>query len=158
MSLLKILLTNACIFECAYCINRRSSNVRRARFSVQEVVDLTLNFYRRNYIEGLFLSSGIIRSSAYTMELMVRVARSLPEEPGFTAYIHLKTIPDADPVLQLLRNPRIAQRPLQRLRADQPFGFAPRLFDGRRTRWRGTGSSAGGSTRTGRSATTRRGR
>ena len=75
VSLLKILLTNACVFDCAYCINRRSSNVRRARFSVKEVVDLTLNFYKRNYIEGLFLSSGIIRSSDYTMELIVRVAR-----------------------------------------------------------------------------------
>jgi putative DNA modification/repair radical SAM protein len=99
VSLLKILLTNACVFDCAYCINRRSSNVRRARFSVQEVVDLTLNFYRRNYIEGLFLSSGIIRSSDYTMELIVRVARSLREEHGFRGYIHLKSIPDADPAL-----------------------------------------------------------
>ena len=99
VSLLKILLTNACVFDCAYCINRRSSNVRRARFSVQEVVDLTLNFYRRNYIEGLFLSSGIIRSSDYTMELLVRVARSLREEHGFRGYIHLKSIPDADPAL-----------------------------------------------------------
>jgi putative DNA modification/repair radical SAM protein len=99
VSLLKVLLTNACIFDCAYCINRRSSNVRRARFSVQEVVDLTLNFYRRNYIEGLFLSSGIIRSSDYTMELIVRVARSLREEHGFNGYIHLKSIPDADPAL-----------------------------------------------------------
>jgi putative DNA modification/repair radical SAM protein len=99
VSLLKVLLTNACIFDCAYCINRRSSNVRRARFSVQEVVDLTLNFYKRNYIEGLFLSSGIIRSSDYTMELLVRVARSLREEHGFRGYIHLKSIPDADPAL-----------------------------------------------------------
>src|SRR3954467_861758 len=99
VSLLKVLLTNACIFDCAYCINRRSSNVRRARFSVKEVVDLTLNFYKRNYIEGLFLSSGIIRSSDYTMELIVRVARSLREEHGFKGYIHLKSIPDADPAL-----------------------------------------------------------
>ncbi len=99
VSLLKVLLTNACIFDCAYCINRRSSNVRRARFSVKEVVDLTLNFYKRNYIEGLFLSSGIIRSSDYTMELIVRVARSLREEHGFRGYIHLKSIPDADPAL-----------------------------------------------------------
>src|SRR3954452_16358821 len=99
VSLLKILLTNACVFDCAYCINRRTSNVRRARFAVQEVVDLTLNFYRRNYIEGLFLSSGIIRSSDYTMELIVRVARSLREEHGFKGYIHLKSIPDADPAL-----------------------------------------------------------
>ena len=96
---MKILLTNACVFDCAYCINRRSSNVRRARFSVQEVVDLTLNFYRRNYIEGLFLSSGIIRSSDYTMELIVRVARSLREDHGFKGYIHLKTIPEAEPAL-----------------------------------------------------------
>jgi putative DNA modification/repair radical SAM protein len=99
VSLLKVLLTNACVFDCAYCINRRSSNVRRARFSVREVVDLTLNFYKRNYIEGLFLSSGIIRSSDYTMELIVRVARALREEHGFRGYIHLKSIPDADPVL-----------------------------------------------------------
>jgi putative DNA modification/repair radical SAM protein len=99
VSLLKILLTNACVFDCAYCINRRSSNVRRARFSVREVVDITLNFYRRNYIEGLFLSSGIIRSSDYTMELIVQVARSLREEHGFRGYIHLKGIPDADPAL-----------------------------------------------------------
>src|ERR1051325_4088098 len=99
VSLLKILLTNACVFDCAYCVNRRSSNVRRARFSVKEVVDLTLNFYKRNYIEGLFLSSGIIRSPDYTMELIVRVARSLREEHGFKGYIHLKSIPDADPGL-----------------------------------------------------------
>src|SRR5215204_3714728 len=99
VSLLKILLTNSCIFDCAYCINRRSSNVRRARFSVQEVVDLTLDFYRRNYIEGLFLSSGIIRSPDYTMELLVRVARTLRTEYGFRGYIHLKSIPDAAPEL-----------------------------------------------------------
>ena len=99
ISLLKILLTNSCIFDCHYCINRRSSDVRRARFSVKEVVDLTLDFYRRNYIEGLFLSSGIIRSSDYTMEQMVAVARSLREDHGFRGYIHLKTIPDADPEL-----------------------------------------------------------
>jgi putative DNA modification/repair radical SAM protein len=95
VSLLKILLTNSCIYDCAYCINRRSSNVRRARFSVQEVVDLTLSFYKRNYIEGLFLSSGIIRSADYTMELLVRVARTLRQEHGFRGYIHLKTIPEA---------------------------------------------------------------
>jgi len=78
ISLLKILLTNSCIFDCHYCINRKSSNVRRARFTAAEVVRLTLSFYRRNYIEGLFLSSGIIRSSNYTMEQMVEVARSRP--------------------------------------------------------------------------------
>lgn len=99
ISLLKILLTNSCIFDCHYCINRRSSDVRRARFTVREVVDLTLNFYRRNYIEGLFLSSGIIGSSDYTMEQMVSVARTLREEHDFRGYIHLKTIPDADPDL-----------------------------------------------------------
>jgi putative DNA modification/repair radical SAM protein len=99
ISLLKILLTNSCIFDCHYCINRKSSNVRRARFTAQEVVNLTLSFYRRNYIEGLFLSSGIIGSSNYTMEQMVEVARSLREDHHFRGYIHLKTIPDADPEL-----------------------------------------------------------
>ena len=97
ISLLKILLTNSCIFDCAYCINRKSSNVRRARFTAEEVVRLTLAFYKRNYIEGLFLSSGIIRSSNYTMEQIVEVARSLREDHDFRGYIHLKTIPDADP-------------------------------------------------------------
>ena len=99
VSLLKILLTNACIFDCAYCINRRTSSVRRTRFTVQEVVNLTLAFYKRNYIEGLFLSSGIIRSSDYTMESLLRVARSLREQHAFRGYIHLKTIPDASPEL-----------------------------------------------------------
>ena len=99
ISLLKILLTNSCIFDCHYCINRKSSNVRRARFTAQEVVQLTLAFYKRNYIEGLFLSSGIIGSSDYTMEQMVEVARSLREDHHFRGYIHLKTIPDADPAL-----------------------------------------------------------
>ncbi len=99
ISLLKILLTNSCIFDCHYCINRKSSNVRRARFTAEEVVQLTLAFYKRNYIEGLFLSSGIIRSSNYTMEKIVEVARSLREDHEFRGYIHLKTIPDADPEL-----------------------------------------------------------
>ena len=99
ISLLKILLTNSCIFDCHYCINRKSSNVRRARFTAEEVVRLTLSFYRRNYIEGLFLSSGIIGSSNYTMEQIVEVARSLREDHEFRGYIHLKTIPDADPEL-----------------------------------------------------------
>jgi|TARA_R100000501_G_scaffold10060_1_gene19793 putative DNA modification/repair radical SAM protein len=99
ISLLKILLTNSCIFDCHYCINRKSSNVRRARFTVEEVVQLTLNFYKRNYIEGLFLSSGIIRSSNYTMEQIVEIARQLREVHDFRGYIHLKTIPDADPEL-----------------------------------------------------------
>ena len=99
ISLLKILLTNFCIYDCAYCINRSSSNVARARFGSDEVVRLTLDFYRRNYIEGLFLSSGIIRSPDYTMEELVRVARSLRLEHGFRGYIHLKVIPNASPEL-----------------------------------------------------------
>ena len=99
ISLLKILLTNFCLFDCLYCINRQSSNVQRARFTVEEVVTLTLGFYRRNCIEGLFLSSGIIRSPDYTMEQLVNVARILREDHGFKGYIHLKTIPDADPAL-----------------------------------------------------------
>ncbi|NHN85241.1 putative DNA modification/repair radical SAM protein [Acetobacter musti] len=99
ISLLKILMTNFCIYDCAYCINRISSGVERARFSVEDIVWLTLEFYRRNYIEGLFLSSGIIRSSDYTMEELVRVARVLRLEHGFRGYIHLKTIPDASPDL-----------------------------------------------------------
>jgi putative DNA modification/repair radical SAM protein len=96
ISLLKILLTNFCQYECHYCINRNSSNVPRARFSTDEVVNLTLDFYKRNYIEGLFLSSGIIRSPNYTMEQLVIVARDLREIHDFRGYIHLKTIPDAD--------------------------------------------------------------
>lgn len=99
ISLLKVLLTNHCIFDCHYCINRKSSNVRRARFTPQEVADLTLSFYRRNYIEGLFLSSGIIKSSNHTMEQLVETARILREEHDFRGYIHLKTIPEADPEL-----------------------------------------------------------
>ncbi|MBD8686874.1 MULTISPECIES: putative DNA modification/repair radical SAM protein [unclassified Rhizobium] len=95
ISLLKILLTNFCIYDCAYCINRSSSNVERARFTVEEVVWLTLEFYRRNYIEGLFLSSGIIRSSDHTMEELVRVAKELRVTHGFRGYIHLKSIPEA---------------------------------------------------------------
>ena len=99
ISLLKILMTNFCIYDCAYCVNRVSSNVERARFSVEEVVQLTTEFYRRNYIEGLFLSSGIIRSPDATMSDMVRIAKTLREEHHFRGYIHLKTIPDAAPEL-----------------------------------------------------------
>jgi putative DNA modification/repair radical SAM protein len=99
VSLLKILLTNFCIYDCQYCVNRRSSNVPRARFSVDEVVRLTVDFYLRNYIDGLFLSSGIIRSADYTMEQLVYIARQLREVHNFRGYIHLKTIPDADPAL-----------------------------------------------------------
>ncbi len=99
ISLLKILLTNACNYDCVYCVNRASSNVPRARFTVDEVVRLTIGFYRRNYIEGLFLSSGIIRTPDYTMEQVVSVARKLREEHHFRGYIHLKTIPEADDAL-----------------------------------------------------------
>jgi putative DNA modification/repair radical SAM protein len=99
ISLLKVLLTNACNYDCLYCVNRASSNVARARFTVDEVVKLTIDFYRRNYIEGLFLSSGIIRSPDYTMEQVVQVARTLREEHHFRGYIHLKTIPEADEAL-----------------------------------------------------------
>ena len=99
VSLLKLLLTNYCIYDCAYCINRRSSGVRRARFTPDDVVWLTLEFYRRNYIEGLFLSSGIIRDADYTMEQLIAVARTLRQTHGFGGYIHLKTIPNAAPEL-----------------------------------------------------------
>jgi putative DNA modification/repair radical SAM protein len=99
VSLLKILLTNFCIYDCQYCVNRISSDIPRARFSVDEVVDLTLEFYRRNYIEGLFLSSGIIQSADYTTEQMVLVAKRLRQEHRFGGYIHLKIIPGAAPTL-----------------------------------------------------------
>ena len=109
ISLLKILFTNFCLYDCLYCVNRVSSNVPRARFTIDEVVQLTLNFYRRNCIEGLFLSSGIIQSPDYTMEQVVEVARVLREEHDFRGYIHLKTIPDASPEL-LARAGRYADR------------------------------------------------
>ena len=99
ISLLKILLTNFCIYDCAYCVSRRSSNVPRARFSVEEVVNLTLDLYRRNCIEGLFLSSGIARSEDDTMADLVRVAKTLRLEHDYRGYIHLKTIPGASEAL-----------------------------------------------------------
>ncbi|TWR26629.1 putative DNA modification/repair radical SAM protein [Mucilaginibacter achroorhodeus] len=95
VSLLKILLTNHCIFDCAYCVSRKSNDIKRAAFTVQEVVDLTINFYRRNYIEGLFLSSGIFKDADFTMERLVRVAKKLRLEHNFHGYIHLKSIPGA---------------------------------------------------------------
>ena len=95
VSLLKILFSNVCIFDCSYCVSRRSNDVKRAAFTVQEVVDLTMNFYRRNYIEGLFLSSGIFKSADYTMERMLQVVKKLRIEENFNGYIHLKTIPGA---------------------------------------------------------------
>ena len=109
ISLLKILLTNFCRYDCLYCVNRVTSNVERARFTIEEVVTLTLDFYRRNCIEGLFLSSGIIRNPDYTMEQVVEVARVLREVHDFRGYIHLKTIPDAAPEL-LARAGRYADR------------------------------------------------
>jgi putative DNA modification/repair radical SAM protein len=102
ISLLKILLTNFCTYDCLYCVNRVSSNVPRARFTVDEVVKLTLDFYMRNYIEGLFLSSGIIQSPDYTMEQVIKVSRTLREVHDFRGYIHLKTIPDASDELTAL--------------------------------------------------------
>jgi putative DNA modification/repair radical SAM protein len=101
VSLLKILLTNHCIYDCAYCVSRKSNDIKRAAFTVQEVVDLTINFYRRNYIEGLFLSSGIFTNADYTMERLVLIAKKLRTEHRFNGYIHLKTIPGAsDDLLQ----------------------------------------------------------
>ena len=99
VSLLKILLTNQCLYDCAFCINRRSSNVPRAKFTVEEIVQLTLDFYKRNYIEGLFLSSGIVKSHDATMEEMTRVAKMLRETHKFGGYIHLKLIAGASPEL-----------------------------------------------------------
>lgn len=99
VSLLKIMLTNHCIYDCAYCVNRRSNDVRRAAFTVDELVDLTIGFYRRNYIEGLFLSSGVINNPDYTMERMVRVAKELRLKHRFNGYIHLKSIPGASELL-----------------------------------------------------------
>ena len=99
ISLLKLLLTNVCIWDCAYCINRKSSSVERARFKPEEVVKLTMDFYKRNYIEGLFLSSGIIQNADYTMEQLISVAKKLREEENFGGYIHLKAAPGASPEL-----------------------------------------------------------
>lgn len=95
VSLLKILLTNYCIFDCAFCVSRRSNDAKRAAFTVEEVVELTMNFYRRNYIEGLFLSSGIFKNADYTMERLLRIVKKLRLEERYNGYIHLKTIPGA---------------------------------------------------------------
>lgn len=99
ISLLKVLMTNACIYDCAYCVNRRSNDTRRATFTPQELADLTINFYKRNYIEGLFLSSGIIRSPDYTTEQMIKALELLRHEYAFGGYIHVKAIPGADSAL-----------------------------------------------------------
>jgi len=95
VSLLKLLLTNHCIFDCAYCVSRKSNDIKRAAFTIEEVIDLTINFYRRNYIEGLFLSSGIFKNADFTMERLVTIAKKLRTEHKFNGYIHLKTIPGA---------------------------------------------------------------
>jgi putative DNA modification/repair radical SAM protein len=96
ISLLKVLLTNHCIYDCAYCSNRRTNDIPRAAFTPEELVDITINFYRRNYIEGLFLSSGVMRNPDYTMARLIRVVRDLREVHRFNGYIHLKAIPGAD--------------------------------------------------------------
>lgn len=101
VSLLKLLLTNYCIYDCSYCVNRISSDTQRARFTPEEVVFLTVEFYKRNYIEGLFLSSGVIQSPDYTMEQLVRVAKLLRTEHKFGGYIHLKAVPGASEELML---------------------------------------------------------
>jgi putative DNA modification/repair radical SAM protein len=113
ISLLKILLTNYCIYDCQYCVNRVSSDVKRERFAIDEVVDLTMAFYKRNYIEGLFLSSGIIQSVDYTMEQLVEVAKRLRRDHHFGGYIHLKAVPNASPLLL-----RLAGRYADRLSAN----------------------------------------
>jgi len=99
ISLLKILLTNCCIFDCKYCLNRKSNDIKRAIFTPEEICTITLNFYRRNYIEGLFLSSGIIKSSDYTMELIIKTVSLLRQKYKFNGYIHAKAIPGASPIL-----------------------------------------------------------
>ena len=99
VSLLKVLFTNVCIYDCSYCVNRSSNDIPRAAFTAQELIDLTLSFYRRNYIEGLFLSSGILRSPDYTMERLVQVAKALRTVHGYNGYIHLKCIPGANDAL-----------------------------------------------------------
>ncbi len=142
ISLLKILLTNYCRFDCHYCVNRVSSNVQRARFTVDEVVDLTIGFYKRNFIEGLFLSSGIIQSPDYTMEQVVAVARKLRMEHKFSGYIHLKTIPDADPAL-LAEAGRWADRLSINVELpERGEPAAPRAGKGRRTHPPGHGRHA----------------
>lgn len=99
ISLLKVLMSNACVYNCAYCVNRRENEGRRASFTPEELCSLTMNFYRRNYIEGLFLSSAVVKNPDYTCELMLRALRKLREEEGFRGYIHVKAIPGANPAL-----------------------------------------------------------
>lgn len=145
ISLLKILLTNHCIYDCAYCVNRVSGNGARARFTVEEVVTLTIGFYRRNMIEGLFLSSGIIRDEDYTMEEMARVARALRLDHGFRGYIHLKAIAGADPRLveeagrwadRLSVNTElVADQSLKRLAPEKDAGVIRKAMADVRLKW-----------------------
>ena len=109
ISLLKLLLTNVCVYDCQYCVNRTSNDLPRAMFIPRELADLTIDFYRRNYIEGLFLSSAVVRSPDYTTELMIRTLTLLREDYGFSGYIHAKAIPGADPLLTA-RLGRLADR------------------------------------------------
>ena len=99
ISLLKVLMTNVCAYDCQYCLNRRSNETPRATFSPRELADLTINFYRRNYIEGLFLSSGVLKNPDYTSEQMIAALRILRTEYHFSGYIHAKAIPGTDPLL-----------------------------------------------------------
>ena len=99
ISLLKVLMTNACAYDCKYCVNRRSNDTPRASFTPRELAELTINFYRRNYIEGLFLSSGVLKNPDYTCEQMIEALRILREEYRFSGYIHAKAIPGADSAL-----------------------------------------------------------
>lgn len=99
ITLLKVLMTNVCVYDCAYCVNRCSNEVPRAAFTPEELADLTIGFYRRNYIEGLFLSSGVIRNPDYTTELMIHTLRLLREEHKFRGYIHAKAVPGTSPEL-----------------------------------------------------------
>ena len=99
ITLLKVLMTNVCVYDCAYCVNRVSNEVPRAAFKPRELADLTIAFYRRNYIEGLFLSSGVIRNPDYTTELMIQTLSILREEHGFRGYIHAKAVPGTSPEL-----------------------------------------------------------
>lgn len=109
ISLLKLLLTNVCVYDCQYCVNRTSNDLPRAMFTPRELADLTIDFYRRNYIEGLFLSSAVVHSPDYTTELMIRTLTLLREDYGFSGYIHAKAIPGADPLLTA-RLGRLADR------------------------------------------------
>ena len=112
ITLLKVLMTNSCVYDCRYCVNRRSNDTRRAAFTPKELAELTIQFYRRNYIEGLFLSSGVLRSPDYTTEQMIEALRILREDYGFNGYIHAKAIPGTSP--ELVYRLGAAGRPAER--------------------------------------------